>query len=38
MEFDATQIYEDDDFSPTQRISHTSEEEEPIQVRKRTLY
>lgn len=31
MEFAATQIYEDDDLSSTQKI-HTSEEEEPAHV------
>lgn len=35
-----TQMYEDDDFPSTQRISHASdnEEEEPVQVSKYTLY
>ncbi|KAM0731471.1 Mediator of DNA damage checkpoint protein 1 [Formica fusca] len=32
MEFVATQIYEDDDFSPTQKIPDTIEEEELVQV------
>lgn len=32
MDFAATQVYEDEDFLPTQRISHTLEEEELVQV------
>lgn len=36
MEFVATQIYEDDDFSPTQKIPDTIEEEELVQVSKHT--
>ncbi|XP_070172312.1 GRIP and coiled-coil domain-containing protein [Polyergus mexicanus] len=32
MEFVATQIYEDDNFSPTQKIPDTIEEEELVQV------
>ncbi|XP_050455965.1 putative uncharacterized protein DDB_G0282133 [Cataglyphis hispanica] len=32
MEFVATQIFEDDDFSPTQKIPDTIEEEEPVLV------
>lgn len=34
MEFPATQIFEDDDFSPTQKIPNTIEKEEPVLVSK----
>jgi len=33
MDLAATQVYEDDDFLFTQKISHALEEEESVQVK-----
>lgn len=32
MDLSTTQVYEDEDFPFTQKISHALEEEEPVQV------